>query len=175
MNKKIIISLFLLLGLVAFVVFINFNDRTVEASYLTSSGLPIGSLNQTLRYNGDWVPNSALVNDGTNLTASGQITATAFVYSSDRSLKENIIRLDNALENVTALEGVSFNWKNTGNEEIGLIAQDVEKVVPELVVTNSETGLKAVKYGNIVALLIEAVKDQQVEINSLKVEIENLK
>ncbi len=174
MKQKIIISLFLLVGLAALAVFINFNDNSVEAAYLGNSSLPTGSLNQTLRFNGDWVASSALLNDGTDLTASGSITAVSFIYSSDARLKENVKRLDNALEKIQALEGVSFNWKSSGASEIGLIAQDVERVVPELVVTSDE-GLKAVKYGNIVALLIEAVKDQQAEIDSLKIELNSLK
>jgi hypothetical protein len=173
MNKKIIISLFLLVGLAGLVVFINFNDKSVEAAYL-GSGLPTGSSNQTLRYNGDWEASSALLNDGTNITASGDITAKAFVYESDVNLKDNIATLENSLDKVISLEGVSFTWKDNGKTEIGLIAQDVEKVLPELVVT-ADDGLKAVKYGNIVALLIEAVKEQQVEINELRLELSNIK
>ena len=174
MKKIIIISLFLLVGLTALAIFINFNDKSVEAAYLGGTGLPDGALNQTLRFNGEWVASNALLNDGNNLTASGTITANSFIYSSDVRLKDNIKVLDNALEKVNSLEGVSFNWQENGQAEIGLIAQEVEKVLPELVVTDGN-GLKAVKYGNIVALLIEAVKDQQIEIENLKAEIENLK
>jgi hypothetical protein len=173
MNKRIIISLFLLVGLVGLAIFINFN-RSVEAAYLGTTGLPEGSTNQTLRYNGDWEASSALLNDGTDITVSGDITATSFIYSSDVSLKEDVRLLDDALEKVIKLEGVSFTWKDSGEQEIGLIAQEVERVVPELVVTGNDD-LKAVKYGNIVALLIEAVKEQQIEINSLKSELEEIK
>ena len=63
------------------------------------------------------------------------------------------------LETILALNGVRYNWKKDGSPDVGLIAQDVEKVLPELVMTDSQTGLKAVKYGNIVAPLIEASKD----------------
>lgn len=172
MKNRIIISVLLLAGLAGFAIFMSF-DRNVEAAYL-GSGMPSGSASQTLRYNGGWEATSALLNNGTDLTASGQITATAFVYSSDNSLKENVAALNNAVEKVQALEGVSFNWRDSGKAEIGLIAQDVEKVLPELVVTG-ENDLKAVKYGNLVALLIEAVKEQQAEIDELKLELESLK
>ena len=64
----------------------------------------------------------------------------------------------NGLEQVLSMNGVSFNWRKDGSPEIGLIAQDVEEVLPNLVVTNPNTGLKSVKYGNIVAPLIEASK-----------------
>ncbi|MGE3760166.1 MAG: tail fiber domain-containing protein, partial [Pseudobdellovibrionaceae bacterium] len=91
------------------------------------------------------------------LTATGNITAPAYFYSSDRRLKENIEAVDPKL--ILKLRGVTFDWKSTGKPEIGLIAQEVEDVVPVLVQTNPETGMKSVKYGNIVALAIEAIKD----------------
>src|SRR4030067_1276539 len=63
------------------------------------------------------------------------------------------------LENITKLQGVNFDWISTGQPEVGLIAQEVEKIYPELVVTNSSTGMKAVKYGNLVGPLIESTKE----------------
>jgi len=106
--------------------------------------------------------------------SSTSITSGSFIYSSDKSLKTNIIQLNNALEKVKQLEGVSFNWKETGRKDMGLIAQDVEKVIPEIVHTDEE-GLKSVEYGNLVAILIEAVKEQQEEIDSLQKQIDELK
>lgn len=174
MKQKIIISLFLFLGLIALASFINFNERSVEAAYFSNT-LPTATTGQTLRFSGsEWESSSALSNDGTNVSAPGSITASSFLYSSDLRLKENIKSLDNSLEKIKALEGVSFNWIESGEAEIGLIAQDVETVLPELVVSNRE-GIKAVKYGNLVALLIEAVKEQQSEIEILKATVENLK
>jgi len=85
------------------------------------------------------------------------ITATAFIYSSDKRLKKNISTLDNSLENINKLRWVSFDWKKSWEREIWLIAQEVEKVYPDLVVTDNNW-MKAVKYGNIVAILIEGVK-----------------
>jgi hypothetical protein len=105
------------------------------------------------------------------LDVAGAVQATSFIYSSDRLLKENIMPLTNSLEKVQQLQGVSFKWKDTGREDIGLVAQDVEEVLPELVHTNSE-GLKSLEYGNIVALLIEAIKEQQNQINELKIELQ---
>jgi hypothetical protein len=107
------------------------------------------------------------------IQAGGNMYAASFIYSSDESLKTNITLLNNALEKVKQLEGVSFNWKNTGRADIGLIAQDVEKVIPEIVHTNEE-GLKSVEYGNLVAILIEAVKEQQEEIDSQDYKIDSL-
>jgi hypothetical protein len=174
MNKRIIISLVLLAGLAGLAIFMNFN-RSVEAAYLGTSSLPAGTDTQTLRFNsGAWEASSALTNDGSNVTVSGNVTATSFIYSSDARLKKDVEVLDGALEKVSNLEGVSFTWKDSEEKEIGLIAQDVENIVPELVVTGKDD-MKAVKYGNIVALLIEAVKEQQAEIDTLKAELESIK
>ena len=105
-----------------------------------------------------------------NLTVGGNVNAAAFYYTSDASLKTDISPLENSLEKVMNLEGVSFNWKNGGKQSIGLIAQDVEKILPEVV--NTDNGLKYIDYGKLTALLIEAIKEQQKEIELLKAEIE---
>ncbi len=105
----------------------------------------------------------------------GNVYATAFFYSSDESLKKNIQKIPNALEKIKNLNGVLFNWKDDGRQDIGLIAQDVEKVFPEAVSTDKQNGLKSIEYGHLIAPLIEAVKEQQIEIEKLKSEIEELK
>ena len=105
-------------------------------------------------------------------TISGSVTATAFYYSSDRRLKENIVQIGDAVSIVENLEGVSFNWKENGEKSIGLIAQDVEKVLPEVISTDNK-GYKSISYANLVAVLIEAVKEQQGEINELKNQLNN--
>jgi len=106
-------------------------------------------------------------------TASG-VSGTAFFYSSDERLKENIKTIDSALSKIMKLEGVIFNWKKDGGAGIGLIAQDVEKVFPELV-GDDGNGMKSVQYGNLVAPLIEAVKEQQGEIEELRRDVEELR
>lgn len=109
------------------------------------------------------------------LYADGPAYATAFYYSSDASLKKNIKIIPDALDKVLELKGVEFDWKKDGSSSIGLIAQDVEKVFPELVEADKNTGLKSVEYGNLVAPLIEAIKEQQKQIDDLKKQIDNLK
>ena len=109
-------------------------------------------------------------------TFSSSITAGSFLYSSsDLNLKKNIVPLSSQLEKISQLQGVSFDWKKDDKHSLGLIAQEVEKVYPDLVSTDKTTGLKAVAYGGLVAPLIEAVKEQQKQIDALKAEIENLK
>lgn len=111
-----------------------------------------------------------------DIKASGSISAGSFLYtSSDERLKTNIKPLQDSLQKVLQLQGVSFNLKSTGQPSVGLIAQDVEKVFPELVSTNKVTGLKSVAYENLVAPLIESVKEQQKEINNLQQQIDELK
>jgi len=103
--------------------------------------------------------------DGSDLTCAGTVTA-----NSDVSLKENIVTIDNAVDKVKALRGVEFDRKDTGVHMIGVIAQEIEEVFPE-VVRENEDGIKSVAYGNIVSVLIEAIKEQQVQIEELKNQI----
>ena len=104
------------------------------------------------------------------IRATGDITA---YYSSDKRLKENIIKISDPLEKLSYINGVEFDWvpkegihSNEGHD-VGVIAQEIEKILPELVTTR-ENGYKAVRYEKIVALLIEAVKEQQSQIDELK-------
>jgi hypothetical protein len=108
------------------------------------------------------------------LDVSGSIGATADVVayiSSDKRLKDNIKNIANPLDKLNKLNGVEFDWNDKQDlykgHDIGVIAQEVEEVLPEIVDTR-EDGHKAVKYDRMVALLIEAVKEQQQQINELK-------
>ncbi len=102
------------------------------------------------------------------VTVTGEVDAT-----SDIKLKENIKTIENSLDKVLQLRGVEFDWKETKDSSIGLIAQEVEEVLPELV--HETDDIKSVSYGNITAVLIEAIKEQNEIINNMKKEIEALK
>ena len=110
------------------------------------------------------------INAAGNANFSGTVTA-----NSDEKLKENVVGITNALEKVMDLRGVYFNriGKTYDDREIGVIAQEVEKVLPELVKENPD-GTKAVAYQNMVAVLIEAIKEQQEQINELRSRLDNL-
>jgi len=95
-----------------------------------------------------------------NITASGTVTAT-----SDERLKTNIKTIDNALEKVLSIRGVEYDRIDLEEHQIGVIAQEIEKIIPE-VVYGDET--KSVAYGNLVGLLIEAIKEQQERIEKLE-------
>ena len=114
--------------------------------------------------------------NGGNIVAEGNITAYGSV--SDERLKENIEVIDNAVDKVKQLKGVTFNYKKDGKEGTGLIAQDLEKVLPEAVYTAKTLGdhLKdekeeehlAINYGNTVGLLVEAIKELSAKIEKLE-------
>lgn len=110
-----------------------------------------------------------------NMRVNGTVIATAVNQLSDRSLKTDISRLSSPLSRVLELNGYSFTWKSNGKKDIGLIAQEVEKVYPEVVATDSTTGLKSVEYANLVAPMIEAMKEQQEMIEKQQQEIEYLR
>lgn len=109
------------------------------------------------------------------LEVSGNVLATSYMTSSDRNLKENIIPLPDALAKILSIRGYSFDWKKDGRSDIGIIAQDVEAVYPEIVHTNPVTGTKSVEYGNLVAPMIEAMREQQSMIEQQQREIDELK
>ena len=98
-----------------------------------------------------------------NFTASGDVTAF-----SDERLKSNVKTIDSALEKVQNLRGVTFD--KDGREGLGVIAQEVQAVIPQVVIENEE--YLSVAYGNMVGLLIEAIKEQQVQIEELKAKLE---
>jgi hypothetical protein len=109
---------------------------------------------------------------GTDVANDLRVTGDVVAYfSSDERLKDNIVKLENPIEKIKQLNGVEFDWNNNQDtykgHDIGVIAQEVEKVLPELVTTR-DNGYKAVRYEKIVALLIEAIKDQQSQIDELK-------
>ncbi len=114
-----------------------------------------------------------------NDTTTGSLTATAFYYSSDERLKHNIHTINSASDLIESLRGVFFNWNKDGSADAGFIAQEVEVVAPYLVheYKNKEDGetYKAVKYGNVSAILVEAFKEQKREIAFQKEEIDSLK
>jgi len=98
-------------------------------------------------------------------TFSGTVTAVNFNATSDERLKENVETIADAGSKVAALRGVNFDWKATGEKTMGVIAQEVEAVIPEVVATDDE-GMKSVDYQAMVGLLIEAVKELQEKVDA---------
>ncbi len=117
-----------------------------------------------------------------NVDVYGTVRYYAAQQISDIKFKKDIQPIQPALNKISSLQSVSFNWKKEefpdkklpDGKHYGLIAQEVEKVIPELVQTNAE-GEKSISYTELIPFLIEAVKEQQNQINSLKSEVELLK
>ena len=102
------------------------------------------------------------------LDVSGTIRASGDVIAfSDVRVKENIKTIKSSLDKVSKLRGVEFNKIGEDEKSIGVIAQEIEKVIPEVVKTDDE-GMKSVAYGNISGLLIEAIKELKAEVDLLK-------
>ena len=97
--------------------------------------------------------------------STGAMTAVDFNSTSDINLKENIHTVGNALEITEQLRGVSFDWKETGRSSYGVIAQELEEVLPELV---KQGDVKSVNYNGIIGVLIEAIKELKKEVEDLK-------
>ena len=99
-----------------------------------------------------------------------------YLGSSDIRLKKDVKDLNYGLEEILKLRSVSFNWKNAENihESIGFIAQEIEPVIQELVFTNEEDGMKSVNYDGVVPVLVNAIKEQQVQIENQQKQIDLL-
>jgi hypothetical protein len=108
-----------------------------------------------------------------NIMSDGTLTTA----TSDIRMKENILQISGALERVIKLRGVFFNWKNDSSKtkQIGMIAQEVEPIVPEIVFTNPIDGLKGINYSQVSALFVEAMKEQQKQIEGQQQQIESYK
>ena len=138
----------------------------VLSTYKLSGGGDFGSSTQNSLVIADSTGQASFIND---------VIAYA---SSDKRLKENIKPLDNALDKIKKINGVEFDWIDGKDEhgnsvhsneghDVGVIAQEIEEVLPEVVHTR-DNGYKAVKYEKIVPLLIQAIKEQQQQIEELK-------
>jgi hypothetical protein len=116
-----------------------------------------------------------IANDG-SVIFTGSVTSPTYYTSSSLTLKDNVRTYENALDTVNRLRGVSFDWKDSGKPSVGLIAEEVEKVVPEVVAYNNGAAA-GVNYASLVGVLVEAVKEQQAqhkaEIDSLKAEVQD--
>jgi hypothetical protein len=154
-------------------------DQIIGYNDLRFYGNP-GSVDLMIESGGDvgvgtWTP-------AYQLDVAGQCHATSFPTSSDARFKTNVTPLTNVLEKLEKIRGVSFDWnklyeslgRSTGHTEIGVIAQEVEAVFPELVTTWSDEDYKAVEYGRLAAVLIEAIKELKAQNEVLKQRIEKL-
>jgi len=116
------------------------------------------------------IDTSVVVGSGVTITTNGinvvgVITATDFNSASDLILKTNIQPISNPIDKILQINGVTFNWRENNKPSVGIIAQEIEKVFPELV--NGENP-KTVNYNGLIGLLIEAIKELNEEVKNLK-------
>ncbi len=104
-------------------------------------------------------------NATSKLHVIGDVTATDFNSASDINLKENIKTIENSLNTIEQLRGVTFNWKENQKPSLGVIAQELQEILPELV---NDGNIKSVSYNGIIGVLIEAVKELKKEVEELK-------
>jgi hypothetical protein len=140
------------------------------------------SASEKMRINGNGNVGIGTTSPSQRLAVAGNICATGSIGScSDIRYKKDIAPLSGSLSKVTALRGVRYTWKteefpekNFSKElQIGLIAQEVEKICPEVVQTGTD-GYKSVDYARLTPVLIEAIKEQQNEIEELKTLVKSL-
>jgi len=134
---------------------------------VANKGITVDATNETLAMSGDYTGDFAVTGE---ITATGNVTAS---HSSDSRLKENIEKINNSLDKVSSLGGYTFNWnkkaegKNTDLKDVGVIAQEVEAVMPEIVIDRID-GYKAVYYEKLIPLLIESIKELKERIEKLE-------
>ena len=130
-------------------------------------GATPGGSNTQIQYNssGSFGASSNFTFNGIDVKVVGVCTAQDFNALSDINFKKNIAPISNALKTISNLEGVGFNWKESGNPSFGIIAQQIEKYLPELVHGENP---KTVNYNGIIGVLIEAIKELKSEVEDLK-------
>lgn len=143
---------------------------TIPSSGITTifiEGQSVAGSDTQVQYNssGSFAASANFTFDGTNVSIAGTVSAANFNSTSDANLKENVETFENALDVVSQLRGVRFDWKETHYPSIGVIAQELEEVLPELV-TNTDP--KTVNYNGIIGVLIEAIKELKAEVEELK-------
>lgn len=163
-------------------------DWTIDQYGTTSANARLRIFSGTTETNGINILENGNVGIGTNnptvrLQVDGDIIANSIAGSSDIRYKTNIRPVENPLDIVKSLRGVYFNWNQeafpnkefSDKTELGFIAQEVEKVLPEVVIKDKTIEeYRSVKYDKVVALLVEAIKEQQKQIDSLTIKVNKL-
>ena len=114
--------------------------------------------------------NSKNITGTGNIDITGTVTATDINSASDIKLKKNIKAIKNPISKIMEIEGVSFNWKSNNKPSLGVTADHLQNILPELV---KEDDIKSVNYNGLVGLLIECVKNQQKQIDELRDQLNN--
>ena len=110
---------------------------------------------------------------GGDLTVAGKVRASRYSTVSDERLKTNIKPISSPLEVLAGIEGVLFNWREDNSQDVGLIAQDVERALPEAV--HEIDDVKSVNYNGVIGLLVESVKELAKENQMLRMDVDSMR
>lgn len=147
---------------------------------VTPGGFPanrLDSVEGTTTFSGQLSITSAIASTSTTTGAlvvnggigvSQRVTASQFVETSSIMFKDNITPLNDALSYINRLQGVTYKRKDTEEIESGLIAEQVANIIPEVISKDSDGNPYGIKYTKLIAYLIEAIKEQQIQIDELK-------
>ena len=153
----------------------NVTATNIETEDFTANNITVNTISATgdINFDSNIVANNVTFTNVTSDTANidsitaNTVTATDFNSTSDIKLKENVLPIGDAILTLNLINPVSFDWKETGNRSYGVIAQELEAVLPELV-REKEDGIKTVAYTQLIAFLISAIQEQQKEIDHIK-------
>jgi hypothetical protein len=144
----------------------NQNVRTTDSP--TFNVLTVGTINS-----GQGATEVHLMNQ--NVRTTDSVSFAGITETSALKYKENIFSVEDTLDTVLKLRPVKYNLKGGEKVEIGLIAEEVHELIPELIKYNSENEIDSISYTRLAAVLIGAIKEQQIQINKLKEQIETNK
>jgi type II secretory pathway pseudopilin PulG len=150
------------------------NARTDVSGYLVAADRLYGQNDVILNNLGGVTTVRGASTFQDNVTVTGNVTAQAYYYNSDETLKDHIREVDGWAV-ISKLKPKAYEFKKDGRKSMGLIAQDVEKEFPELVRTDPETGLKSVNYIDLISPLIDTVQELKGQVGRLEDEIATLR
>ncbi len=142
---------------------IEVNFSTQDYNILCANG------NSVTKSGIDWnlIEKNCTIDGLTNINGDLHISGALF-EDSDQQLKSNIIKISNAIQTIKQINGVQFSWKRDDKLDYGMIAQQVQKVIPQMVSLNSSTGYKQISYIKLIPFLLESIKELNKRIETLE-------
>jgi hypothetical protein len=144
---------------------------TFDGSSLELTGTLSTQGNLGINTSGEDPTHGITLPDTSNTT--GQVKANSFVTYSSIRFKKDVQKLENAMDIINQLEGVSYKWKDTGKQDYGFIAEEVGRVLPDIVEWQDDDHATSMDYMRIISFLVEAVKFQHHKLNELEERVDN--
>jgi hypothetical protein len=153
----------------------NLAKNTNASAGSSTAALSAGNLTTTELFNSPAVLNTVSYSNTNGTLTAGNISVTSLVETSAQRYKSNVTQLTSQLDKINQLRPVEFDWKSNQKHDIGFIAEDVQKVYPEVVNMNDQGEVEGLSYSKMVSLLVKGMQEQQQQIKSLTDEINILK